>query len=298
MNAFCNTWYAGSGLLRSSDCAVSCLPRAQPPETTVDLTTPRSGKKPVTPQGTRSRSPGAAAMRKSNGATDGRSEHVPSNAEVETKRSEAIEREVDKARRRLREIKSYHSVRGLQQKFNSLKDEAEQNPPRSYDSGYVRELDNQAHEAFRWAAALPRGQADEAWGKAAELFYKGLEAMGHKRSEIDARIVAEEEAVREANKNTNSEKSRRVRVKWKKYRTMIFTMLAIDKQNAAKVKEVTAELVRKYLLCSTIAPIHDLERSASPAFGLNLPLKRADMKQSSPPSRGTWSIRFNWKTVI
>lgn len=214
--------------------------RAQPPATTVDLTTPRSAaKKPATPQGKRSRSP-------TSGSTSASSERAASLEELETKRSEGIEREVEAARRRLREIDSYKSVTGLQQKFNSLKDRADQNPPRGYDRSFIHELDAKAHDAFREAAVLPRGQAGEAWRKAEELFFQALEALGRQRSDIQAEITAEQDAIRESNKNTNAEKRKRVRVKWRKYRTMIFTMLAIDKQNAAKVKEVAAELLQKY----------------------------------------------------
>ena len=270
--------------------------RAQPPATTVDLTTPRSAaKKPATPQGKRSRSPDAASLRTASGV--GRADRVPSPAELETKRSEAIEREVEAARRRLREIESYENVRGLQQKFNSLKDQAEQNQPRGYDRNYVHELDQKAHNAFREAGLLPRGQAGEAWRKAEDLFYEGLEAMGHKRLDIQAQIVAEKEATREATENSNSEKLKRIRVKWKKYRTMIFTMLAIDKQNAAKVKEVTADLVHKYVPRSACVQFQRHERLICPdlvsawAHHQQVPNSRArhyePLRAPSPGSR--WS---------
>ncbi len=220
-------------------CLWRCA-RAQPPATTVDLTTPRSAaKKPATPQGKRSR-PGAGRD-----ASAG-SERAPSADELDTRRSGAIEFEVEAARRRLREIESLRSVSGLQQKFNSLKDEADENPPRGYDRSYVLELDAKAHDAFREAALLPRGQAGDGWRKAEELFYQALQALGRQRADVQSEIAAEQEAIREANKNTNAEKLKRIRVKWRKYRTMIFTMLAIDKQNAAKVKEVAADLLRQY----------------------------------------------------
>ena len=47
---------------------------------------------------------------------------------------------------------------------------------------------------------------------------------------------------------------------------MIFTMLAIDKQNAAKVKEVTTELVRQYDILSKVVRMQPSDRSVYCGF--------------------------------
>ena len=52
----------------------------------------------------------------------------------------------------------------------------------------------------------------------------------------------EAEAVAQASGSSANSKHKRIRVRWRQARTLIFTMLAIDKQNAARVKEVAHEL--------------------------------------------------------
>ena len=235
-----------------------------PPPETVDLTaTPAGARKPSsasphapTPSSTarsphRARASGGSATKpgasRSTSASSGRSRSPPH--EQRSARSSDVEEEVEKARARIRKIESHKEAKTLQQKFNTMRDDdlkkTNSSLPQRYDRNRVEELDKQAHEAALAAASDDTSGGDGAeWRKAAELFLQCFEAAGRERAQVKAEVEAE--AVAQASGSSANSKHKRIRVRWRQARTLIFTMLAIDKQNAARVKEVAHELVEQY----------------------------------------------------
>ena len=235
-----------------------------PPPETVDLTaTPAGARKPSsasphapTPSSTarsphRARASGGSATKpgasRSTSASSGRSRSPPH--EQRSARSSDVEEEVEKARARIRKIESHKEAKTLQQKFNTMRDDdlkkTNSSLPQRYDRNRVEELDKQAHEAALAAASDDTSGGDGAeWRKAAELFLQCFEAAGRERAQIKAEVEAE--AAAQASGSSADSKHKRIRVRWRQARTLIFTMLAIDKQNAARVKEVAHELVEQY----------------------------------------------------
>lgn len=99
------------------------------------------------------------------------------------------------------------------------------------------QLGERAYAALETARHAPWNDTSS-FLEAEELFFQGCEAMGKSRDEVRAEIEAEQAA---AARNVTL-----AVLRWRRACTMVQTMLAIDRQNAEKVKLFADEMIAQY----------------------------------------------------